>query len=102
MKSHLGLYNEELTAAVVYQAAHQDYLKTSTLAQPAEPKTNTCKPAGTQGEAPTPSRQSMYHMETLAENQTLRRQLETLQQEVQTLKNDIGELWSILNRAHGN
>ena len=38
----------------------------------------------------------MHHMETLAENQTPRGQLQTLQQEVQTLKNDIGELWSVI------
>ena len=80
-----GTYDEELTAAVVYHAVDQDYRKAGIPAGkpgPTKPKTSACKPAGTQGEAPTSSRHSMYHMETLAESQTPRGQIQTLQQDI--------------------
>ena len=100
VKTHLGSYKEELTAAVVFQAVDREYSKVGfprrtapcTCAQPAE----TYNAPAQELSPPMASRPpSTYHLETLAENRRLEAQ-------VQTLKKDIRELWSILHRAYGN
>ena len=102
VRTQLGSYDEELTAAIVFQTVDKEYCKVGfpdgRKLGPNKPKKPTpcacAQPAETYN-ADMSSRPSTYHLETLAENRLL-------QDQVQTLKKDIRELWSIVNRAYGN
>ena len=102
VRTELGAYDEELTAAIVFQVVDKEYSKVGlpsrrganlcTNRQPAE-TFHADSPAQETFTSDMASRPSTCHLETLAENLLL-------QDQVQTLQKDLRECWSILNRTY--
>ena len=94
--TYLGTYDDEFTAAIVYQVADEEYTKLGLTSRDTAEVDDASKTPAPPNSQPQPthqckdssismaSRPSAYHLETLAESRLLQDKIQTMQTDLQS------------------